>query len=87
MDYYDSEIEANEVAVAYWREIGEGAKLDSFLAMVDFIQAKMPVPADTSEEYFNTNYDEIVSPEEYGYFQFMFYKMANENNSSLGDFF
>ena len=71
-DHYSSESEANNIAVSYWK-INHREELDKYMIMVNDIIEILPVPEDTTAEYFNANYDNIGDkPEIYGYFQFFF---------------
>lgn len=73
-DRYATEVEANRVAVAYWRRSDAGrARLDALAAGLTSLHAKMPSPVPTGADpaqYFQTNYGTLaVDPNAYGWYQ------------------
>ena len=82
-NYWDDEIEANQIAIAYWKYKGETERLNKFIAVTQQVLTKMDAPEDLSKEYFNSNYDDITDPQTYGYFQFTFYQMAMESDFDI----
>ena len=71
-DDYGFEVEANEIAIAYWK-INNREALDAYITILTQVFATLPVPQNTSRTYFNSNYETIGdNPEVYGYFQFKF---------------
>jgi len=82
-DFYNGEKEANDIAVAYWKNANR-TELDAYKEMLENILAILPVPEDTSSQYFNANYDSLGAiPEVYGYFQFTFILQSYENMDNL----
>ncbi len=84
MTNWDAELNANKIAVAFWKLQGEQATLDTVIGWSQMVWKTLenPVPAgDDPEKYFNDNYEKLSSyPNAYGYFQFMFYKMAYDSD-------
>jgi len=90
LGHYKKEINANEIAITYYREIGDTIKLNKLLNYIKNTRLKMIAPKDTSEEYFNNNYYNILNSnsEEYGYFQFMFVEHAlKTKKKSVSEFY
>ncbi|MES2417147.1 MAG: hypothetical protein V4541_03110 [Bacteroidota bacterium] len=71
---YDSEYEANEIAVSYWRSKGKQKELQQCYVLAKKIlsQLKNPIPENTDEkEYITAHYKELMNdPYKYGYIQF-----------------
>ncbi len=71
-DVYSRELEANRLAVAYWRE-NDAPYLTALLARFRSIGAGLPDPVPAgqdAESYFNSNYARLGSnPDAYGWFQ------------------
>ena len=69
---YEFELDANRVAVAYWRE-KDSAYLSAMLARFQRINGRLPNPVPGSqdaEQYFNANRSKLGSnPDVYGWFQ------------------
>jgi len=85
---YQSELEANKAAVAYWKSVGETERLERFIGQSQFVLNNLREPADLSEDFINANYDNILSqPEVYGYLQFKLYQEALDSDPELSSFF
>lgn len=71
---YDSEYEANEIAVAYWRSKGKYKELQECYQIAKKVLTKLenPVPANEGEKkYITEHYDGLIkNPYKYGYIQF-----------------
>jgi hypothetical protein len=71
-DVYSHELEANRLAVAYWRE-SDTPYLAALLARFRRISGGLPdpvPPGQDAEQYFNSNYGKLGSnPDAYGWFQ------------------
>ena len=73
-DRYATEMEANRVAVAYWRQTDAGrARLDALAGVLASMYAKMPSPVPSGADpvqYFQTKYDALAAdPGAYGWYQ------------------
>ncbi|HEV2738389.1 MAG TPA: hypothetical protein VGU66_07410 [Candidatus Elarobacter sp.] len=73
-DRYESEAEANRVAVAYWRRTdADRARLDALVTALTALYAKLPSPVPNGADpaqYFQTKYDMlVVDPGAYGWYQ------------------
>jgi hypothetical protein len=88
VDHYASEVEANDLAAAFWARDGTNAQrlatLESLLSEI-VTRVPDPTPAGTSpREYFNTHYDELgQDPMKYGYYQFRFVLDSLRRRSEL----
>jgi hypothetical protein len=83
---WDSEIQANEIAVAFWLKCGKEAELKSFIEQTTKLMnyLKASVPKNFDKEYFNKNYRELAkNPAIYGYVQFLMYKKAWDKRAEL----
>lgn len=87
--YYREEQRVNDLAVAYWREIGESNFINELEVKLKKILALMRNPVlegEDSEAYFNDNYDALGSrPDIYGYYQFSFVLKAIEKKDCFID--
>lgn len=77
LDRYNNELEANQIAVAYWMTTPRGdAHLTEIANLLEPILARMPDPVPPESEpqaYFNNHYTELMeNPMAYGWFQFRF---------------
>jgi hypothetical protein len=75
IDNYASEVEANDLAVAFWAaDPANEERLAALETLLSEVVARVPDPTPagmTQREYFNTRYDELgQDPMRYGYFQF-----------------
>lgn len=79
-DRWDGEIYANQVAVSFWMSQGKEKELTDFIENTSKLMnyLKSPNTSNLSEkEFFNQNEKELAQdPNKYGYYQFLFYKMA-----------
>lgn len=86
-ELYEEEQSVNDIAVAYWREIGEGEFIENLKGELEEALANMenPVPdGEDPEEYFNNNYNKLgKDPAKYGYFQFSFVLKSIEKEETL----
>lgn len=87
-DRYVSEMEANEITVAYLQNSEEGQEfLDVIEPKVDALVAFLenPAPDGVSEQdYFNENYSDLgLNAYHYGYFQFKFVQNALNQRESV----
>ncbi|QZE13537.1 hypothetical protein K4L44_13270 [Halosquirtibacter laminarini] len=88
MSDYKKEFQANQIAVAYWKEVDRQA-LDEYIVWVNAILKVIPAPKDTSESYYNANIEAETSNNDFnGYFQFYFIQQAylKVENLKLADF-
>ncbi len=71
-EIYQHELDANRLAVAYWRE-SDSRYLAALLARLRRISGRLPdpvPPGQDAEQYFNSNYRGLGSnPDVYGWFQ------------------
>lgn len=77
LDHYASEVEANDLAVAFWAgDAANEPRLALLEALLERVVRRMPDPTPAGmspREYFNTRYEELgQDPMKYGYFQFKF---------------
>jgi hypothetical protein len=86
---YDSEYDANTIAILYWRSAGQKATLKKCYAYAKKMlkHLKNPVPANEDfKEYMSKHYEELSSdPYKYGYIQFSQFVEIYENKK-LPDF-
>jgi len=86
---YDSEYDANTIAILYWRNIGEKKNLKKCYTYAKKMlkHLKNPVPANENfKEYMSKHYQELSSdPYKYGYIQFSQFVEIYENKN-LPDF-
>lgn len=87
-DRYYSEMEANEITIAYLEYFDEGRQfLDYISPKVDSLVSYLdnPVPEGVSEkDYFNDNYNDLaLDADAYGYFQFKFVQNALLNRGEI----
>jgi hypothetical protein len=79
-DRWDGELYANQVAISFWMSQGKEKELTDLIMNTTKIMnfLKSPNTSKLSEkEFFNKNYKELSQdPNKYGYYQFLFYKMA-----------
>jgi hypothetical protein len=88
IDHYASEVEANDLAVAFWAgNPANGARLAALERILAEVIARVPDPTPpgmTPRDYFNTRYDELgQDPMKYGYFQFRFVLDSLRRRSAL----
>lgn len=86
---YDSEFEANKMAILYWRAVGESQNLKKcYVYAKKMLETlKNPVPASEDyKKYITDNYQKLASdPYKYGYIQFSQFVEIYEDES-LPDF-
>ena len=80
LSYWDGEVDANMIAVAYWQAKGEAERLQTLIKWAERVGASLPDPVPEGEDpvaFFNSNYAKLgQNPNAYGYFQFAFFKEA-----------
>jgi hypothetical protein len=83
LNLWDAERNANCFAVAFWRMQNKLERLDTIYRWSQQIWNTLPNPTPAGQDpetYFNNNYDTLgADPDAYGYYQFLFYKMAFES--------
>jgi len=86
---YDSEYEANEIAVSYWRSKGKQKELQQCYELAKSVlkQLKSPIPENVDpKKYITEHYNELLQdPYKYGYIQFSQIVKVMEDKS-LPDF-
>lgn len=84
---YEEEQSVNDIAVAYWREVGEEEFINDLEIELKEALSKMerPIPEGVDPgEYFNENYHTLGDdPNLYGYFQFTFVLNSIEKSETL----
>lgn len=86
-ELYEEEQSVNDIAVAYWREVGEEEFINDLEKVVREVLSNMESPVPEGQDvgqYFNENYHNLGDdPNLYGYFQFTFVLNAIEKKESL----
>ena len=84
LSHWDSEVDANMIAVAYWQTKGAAERLQTVIEWAERIGASLPDPVPEGEDpvaFFNSNYAKLgQNPNAYGYFQFSFFKEAYDRD-------
>jgi len=88
-DRWDSELYANQIAISFWMSQGKEKELTDFIMNTTRIMnfLKSPNTSKVSEkEFFNQKYRELAQdPNKYGYYQFLFYKIAFDEKDTYDE--